>query len=202
MASYEIIIIGAGPAGLSAGLYTARAGLKTVIFERRIFGGQIVNAHRVENYPGFPDGISGFDLASLMHKQAVKYGLEILNEEVVEIKTWKVHSVMTHADVHEAGAIIIAAGSEYIKLGVTGEDKYTGRGVSYCATCDGAFFKGVEVAVVGGGDTAVTDALELTQHASMVYLIHRREQLRASQILQQVAFAQPKINFIWNSVVE
>jgi thioredoxin reductase (NADPH) len=201
MADYEIIIIGGGPAGLAAGLYSARAGLKTILLERGMFGGQIVNAHKVENYPGFPDGISGFDLVTLMHQQAIKYGLEIINTEAKGLKPGKPHSVLTADGSFESNAVIIAAGSEYTKLNVTGEEAYTGRGVSYCATCDGAFFKEAEVAVVGGGDTAVTDALELTQHASKIYLIHRRDQLRASQILQQRAFAHPRLKFVWNSVV-
>jgi thioredoxin reductase (NADPH) len=202
MAQYEVIIIGGGPAGLTAGLYTARAGLKTVLLERSMFGGQIVNAQKVENYPGFPDGVAGFDLVSLMHQQATKYGLEMVTAEVTGIKTGKPHRVLTADEKYEASAIIIGAGSEYTKIGVRGEAEYTGRGVSYCATCDGAFFKEVEVAVVGGGDTAITDALELTQHASKIYVIHRRDQLRASQILQQRAFASPKLKFLWNSVVE
>ncbi len=202
MSKSEVIIIGGGPGGLTTGLYAARAGLKTMLLERGMFGGQIVNAHKVENYPGFPDGISGFDLVSLMHQQATKYGLEITNAEATGIKTGKPHVVLTADGSFEADAVIIAAGSEYTRLGVAGEKEFVGRGVSYCATCDGAFFKDVEVAVVGGGDTAVTDSLELTQHASKIYVIHRRDQLRASQILQQRAFAQPKLNFIWDSVVE
>lgn len=202
MAKYEVIIIGGGPAGLTAGLYSARAGLKTILLERGMFGGQLVNAHKVENYPGFPDGISGFDLVSLMHKQAIKYGLEIINAEATGLKTGKPHNVLTADGEFEANTVIIAAGSEYIKLGIDNEKKFVGRGVSYCATCDGAFFKDRDVAVVGGGDTAITDALELTQHASKIYVIHRRDQLRASQILQQQALAHPKLKFVWNSVVE
>ncbi len=202
MARYEVIIIGGGPAGLTAGLYSARAGLKTLLLERGMFGGQIVNAHKVENYPGFPEGISGYDLVSLMHQQATKYGLEIVTAEVTGLKPGKPHNVLTGDGSFEASAVIIAAGSEYTKLGVAGEEKFVGRGVSYCATCDGVFFKDLEVAVVGGGDTAITDALELTQHASKIYVIHRRDQLRASQVLQQRAFAQPKLKFVWNSVVE
>jgi thioredoxin reductase (NADPH) len=202
MANYEVIIIGGGPAGLTAGLYSARAGLKTVLLERGMVGGQIVNATRIENYPGFPEGISGFDLISLINQQATKYGLEILNAEVTGIKSGKPLTVLTASSNFQPEAVIIAAGSEYSRLGIPGEDKYVGRGISYCATCDGAFFKGREVAVIGGGDTAVSDALELAQHASKIYLIHRREQLRASQILQQRAFTESKLEFIWNSVVE
>ncbi len=202
MAEYEVIIIGGGPAGLTAGLYSARAGLKTLLLERSMFGGQIVNAHKVENYPGFPDGISGYELASLMHQQATKYGLEIVTSEATGLKLGKSHTVITIDSSFESDAVIIAAGSEYTKLGIASEEKFVGRGVSYCATCDGAFFKDLEVAVVGGGDTAITDALELTQHASKIYVIHRRDQLRASQILQERAFAQSKLQFVWNSVVE
>ena len=202
MARYEVVIIGGGPAGLTAGLYAARAGLKTAALEKGMFGGQIVNAHKVENYPGFPDGISGFDLVSLMHQQATRYGLEIINVEATGIKAGKPHSVFTADGNFEANAVIIAAGSEYTKLGVDGEKEFVGRGVSYCATCDGAFFKDREVAVIGGGDTAITDALELTQHASKIYVIHRRDQLRASQVLQQRAFDQPKMKFLWDSIVE
>ncbi len=202
MNRYEVIIVGGGPAGLTAGLYSSRAGLKTLLLERAMFGGQIVNAQRVENYPGFPDGISGFDLASHMHQQAIKYGLEIVNTDVTGIESGKPHLVYTDDSCFETGSIIIAAGSEYNKLGVAGEDKLIGRGVSYCATCDGFLFRDRDVAVIGGGDTAITDALELSQHASRVYVIHRRDQLRAGQVLQQRAFAQPKLEYVWNTVVE
>ncbi|MFP3879496.1 MAG: thioredoxin-disulfide reductase [Dehalococcoidia bacterium] len=202
MAEYEVITIGGGPAGLTAGLYTSRTGLKSLLLERGIVGGQIINATLVENYPGFPSGISGAELASLMHQQAVKYGLEIVNAEVAGIAPGKPYRVLTTEGEFGATAIIIAAGSEYRKLGVLGEEDLSGRGVSYCATCDGFFFRDREVAVVGGGDTAITDALELTRHAKKVYLIHRRDQLRAGQVLQQRAFAEPKLDFIWSTVVE
>jgi thioredoxin reductase (NADPH) len=202
MAKYEVVIIGGGPAGLSAGLYTSRAGLKSILIERGMFGGQIVNAALVENYPGFPDGISGADLGSLMHQQATKYGLETVTAEVSGLELGKPHKITTTEGGFEADAIIIAAGSEYLKLGVPGEETLLGHGVSYCATCDGFFFRGKEVAVVGGGDTAITDALELAQHASKVYLIHRRDQLRAGKVLGQRAFDEPKIEFIWDTVVE
>ena len=202
MAKYEVIIIGGGPAGLTAGLYTSRAGLKSLLIERGIFGGQIVNATLVENYPGFPEGISGSELGSLMQQQAVRYGLEVVTAEVTSLAQEQPYSVSTTEGSFEAAAIIIAAGSEYRKLGVIGEERLSGHGVSYCATCDGFFFRGREVAVVGGGDTAITDALELTRHVSKVYVIHRRDQLRAGQVLQQGAFAQPKLEFIWSTVVE
>ena len=202
MSKHEVIIIGGGPAGLTAGLYTSRAGLKTLLIERGIFGGQVVNASQIDNYPGFPEGISGFELASLMQQQAAKYGLETKTAEVTAIKPGNTYNVTTTEDNFEAEAVIIAAGSEYRKLGAPGEEKLLGRGVSYCATCDGFLFKGMDVAVVGGGDTAITDALELSQHASKVYIIHRRDQLRAGQILQQQALAQPKIQPIWDTVVD
>ena len=202
MGKYEVVIIGGGPAGLTAGLYTSRAGLKTLLVERGVFGGQIVNARLVENYPGFPEGIAGFELASLMHQQAVKYGLETVSAEVTEVKSGQPHRILTSDDTFEADTLIIATGSEYRKLGVAGEGRLLGRGISYCATCDGFFFRERRVAVVGGGDTAITDALELSQLASKVYIIHRRDQLRAGQVLQERAFAEAKIEFVWNTVVE
>jgi len=202
MARYEVIIIGGGPAGLTAGLYTSRAGLKSLLVERGPLGGQMVNTTLVENYPGFPEGIAGSELGSLMHRQAVRYGLEVVTAEVIDIAQGQSYGVATTEGSFEVGAIIIAAGSEYRKLGVAGEERLAGRGVSYCATCDGFFFRGREVAVVGGGDTAITDALELSQLASKVYVIHRRDQLRAGQVLQERAFAHPKLEFIWSMVVE
>jgi len=161
-----------------------------------------VNAALVENYPGFPQGISGLELGSLMHQQATKYGLEIVTAEVTGIAPGQPYSISTTEGDFEAKAIIIAAGSEYRKLGVLDEERLAGHGVSYCATCDGFFFRDQEVAVVGGGDTAITDALELTRHAKKVYVIHRRDQLRAGQVLQQRAFAEPKLEFIWSTLVE
>ena len=202
MVRYEVLIIGGGPAGLTAGLYTSRAGLKSLLMERGILGGQIINATLVENYPGFPQGISGAKLGSLMQQQAVKYGLEVVAAEVKGTALGQPYTISTTEGDFEATAIIIAAGSEYRKLGVPGEERLSGHGVSYCATCDGFFFRDREVAVVGGGDTAITDALELTRHAKKVYLIHRRDQLRAGQVLQQRALVEPKLEFIWSTVVE
>jgi thioredoxin reductase (NADPH) len=202
MSRYEVIIIGGGPAGLTAGLYASRAGLKTLLCERGMFGGQIVNARQVDNYPGFPKGISGIELASLMHQQATKYGLETVTAEVTEVKPGRAYDVLITGGNFEAETIIIATGSEYRKLGVPGEEKLLSRGVSYCATCDAFFFRDLDVAVVGGGDTAITDALELSEHASKVYIIHRRDQLRAGQVLQQLALAHPKLKPIWDTVVD
>ena len=202
MERYDVIIIGGGPAGLTSGLYTSRAGLKSLLLERGAVGGQMVNTTMIENYPGFPEGISGAELGSFMHQQAIKYGLEVLTAEVTDVIKGQSYSIATTGGSFEAGAIIIATGSEYRKLGVPGEKRLSGRGVSYCATCDGFFFRNREVAVVGGGDTAITDAIELGQHASKVCVIHRRGQLRAGKVLQQRAFAHPKLEFIWDSVVE
>ncbi len=202
MARYEVIIIGGGPAGLAAGLYTSRAGLKSLLVERSVLGGQIVNATLVENYPGFPGGISGSELGSLMHQQAVRHGLEVITAEVIGLTPGQPYGISTTEGNFEAAVIVIAAGSEYRKLEVVGEEKFSGHGVSYCATCDGFLFRDRKVAVVGGGDTAITDALELSQHAKKVYVIHRRDQLRAGQTLQQRAFAQPKLEFIWSTMVD
>lgn len=201
--SYQLIIIGGGPAGLSAGLYATRARLSTLLIERAIPGGQIINAELVENYPGFPQGISGAELGSLMEQQATKYGLEIIMAEVEGVEVGEEEkTVHTSEGQYRAKALIIAGGSEHGKLGVPGEEELRGRGVSYCATCDGAFFKDQVIAVVGGGNVAINDTLFLTRFASKVIVIHRRDELRATKILQERAFAQPKIEFLWDTVVE
>jgi len=202
MDKYDVIIIGGGPAGLTAGLYISRAGLKSLLLEQGMFGGQMVNAALIENYPGFPEGIAGSELGTLMHRQAVRYGLEVVIAEVIGVTGGQFYIVSTTEGSFEGAAIIVATGSEYRKLGVAGEERLSGRGISYCATCDGFFFRDMEVAVVGGGDTAITDALELSQNARKVYVIHRRDQLRAGQVLQQRAFDHPKLEFIWSTVVE
>ncbi|MBA7645275.1 Thioredoxin reductase [subsurface metagenome] len=200
---YDVVIIGGGPAGLTAGLYASRAKLNSLLIERGLVGGQIANAERVENYSGFPEGINGFELGQLMHQQATKYGLKTLLAEVTGIELQEGQKVIrtTEGDFM-ARAVIIAGGSERYKLDVPGEEEFTGKGVSYCATCDGAFFREQPVAVVGGGDAAITEALHLAKFASRVTVIHRRDQLRASRILQEKAFSQPKIEFRWNSIVE
>jgi thioredoxin reductase (NADPH) len=166
-------------------------------------GGQIVNAELVENYPGFPDGISGYDLTQLMHKQAIKFGLETLTAEVTGIKLKGMQKIVqTSEGDFVTRAMIIASGLERQKLGIPGEKEFTGRGVSYCATCDGAFFRDRPIAVVGGGNAAITEALQLTKFASRVTVIHRRRQLRATRILQEKAFVEPKIEFLWDAIVE
>ena len=198
---YELIIVGGGPAGLTAGIYAARARLRTLLVDRGIPGGQIVNAELVENYPGFPEGIPGAELGQLMEKQAAKYGLETAMAEVGAIVIEDgVKVVETSEARYSARAVIIAGGSEYSKLGVPGEEELRGRGVSYCATCDGAFFRDQVVAVVGGGNVAINDAIFLTRFASKVIVIHRRDELRATKILQERAFAEPAIEFRWSSV--
>ncbi len=199
---YDVIIIGGGPAGLSAGLYTSRARLKTLFIEKAAIGGMIINAGLVENYPGFADGVSGIDLTQAMFKQATKFGMEMLSADVTGLRIdGKNKVVATSQGDFSAGAVIIAGGSERQKLDVPGEVEYTGKGVSYCATCDGAFFRDKIVAVIGGGNAAVTEALELTRFASRIYVIHRRAELRATKIVQEKAFAEKKIEFIWDTVV-
>ncbi|MBI5181237.1 MAG: thioredoxin-disulfide reductase [Nitrospirae bacterium] len=201
---YDIIIIGGGPAGLTAGLYTSRARLDTLLIERALIGGQIVTTDKVENYPGFEQGISGPELAKHMEAQAKRFGLEIISGMVVlaEDKGDSKSVRLEDGNEYACKAIIIASGAEPAKLEVEGEDKYRGRGVSYCATCDGAFFKNLKIAVIGGGDSAIEEALFLTKFASEVYVVHRRNELRATKILQERLFANPKIKVVWDSVVE
>ena len=202
MQEYEVAIIGGGPAGLTAGLYASRYGLNTVLIERGMYGGQIVNAGRVENYPGFPQGISGMELGQMFYEQSLRFGLQTITADVTAFKREaKLFHISTDDLEISARAVIIASGSNYRKLGVPGEDKLTGSGVSYCATCDGFLFRDKDVAVIGGGDTAVSDAIELSQHCNKVYVVHRRHDLRATQALQHVAFSIPRIEFIWDSVV-
>jgi len=200
---YDVVIIGGGPAGLSAGLYAARARLRSLLVERAVPGGLIVNAGLVENYPGFPQGISGLELAELMSQQATKFGLETLTAEVTRLELRGEQKVVTTTEGNlVAKAVIIASGSDRVKLGVPGEEEFTGRGVSYCAICDGALFQDQPVAVVGGGNAAINEALDLSKFASRVTVIHRRQELRATRILQERALAHPKIEFRWNTVVE
>ncbi len=201
--NYEVIIIGGGPAGLTAGLYASRARLNSLLIEKGLVGGQIVNAERVENYPGFPEGITGFELGQLIHQQATKYGLKTVIAEAtgIELKA-RQKVVKTTKGNFIAKAVIISSGSERYKLGIPGEEEFTGKGVSYCATCDAVFFKEQPVVVVGGGDAAITEALHLAKFASRVIVIHRRNQLRASRILQEKALAEPKIELLWNTIVE
>jgi len=198
---YDIVIVGGGPAGLAAGLYAARGRRRTALLEKGIIGGQIALTASIENYPGI-ENISGFDLAQAMLRQAESYGLEVHYVEAKALERQdRLWVVRTEGEDYLAKAVIIASGAEYNRLGVPGEEELTGRGVSYCATCDAAFFPDQEVAVVGGGDAAIDEGLFTTRYAAKVYVIHRRDRLRASRILQERAFANPKMHFIWNTVV-
>jgi len=200
--TYEVVIVGAGPAGLAAGLYCQRAALKTVLFEKGLIGGQIAISKDVENYPGV-EGITGFDLAERMVNHARNFGLDIREAEVTEIQTGSdLHAVLlANGDVVRTAALILALGGTARKLRVPGEAEYLASGVSYCATCDGFFFRNRTVLVVGGGDTAVEEALYLAKIAKKVYLVHRGDTLRASKILQDRLFADPRIEIIWNTIV-
>jgi thioredoxin reductase (NADPH) len=200
---YDVVIIGGGPAGLAAGIYVKRAMLNALILEKTGIGGQIIVTDLVENYPGFLE-ISGADLARKFEEHAQKFGLE--TRSMVEVSgiedRGKTKIVKTTAGDFEAKAVIVAAGTTPKKLGAKGELEFTGRGVSYCATCDGFFFRDRVVVVVGGGDSAITEAIFLTKMAKNVIIVHRRDKLRAEKINQEHAFANPKISFVWDSVVE
>jgi len=198
---YDVIIIGGGPAGLTAGLYGARARLNALLLERLAPGGQVLTTDWVENYPGFPDGISGFELVDRMKAQAEKFGLKIQNDEVIRLELSDGRkTVLTAAGSLETKAIILCCGATWKKLGIEGEDQLMGKGVSFCATCDGPFYRNQEVAVIGGGDTAVEEAIFLTRFVSKVHIVHRRDKLRATRILQERAMSHEKIEFIWDSI--
>jgi thioredoxin reductase (NADPH) len=202
MREYDVIIVGAGPGGLTAGMYASRANLKTLCIEKLMPGGQIANTYLVEDYPGF-ESISGPELAQKMEAHAKKFGLIIENDMANKIRPDGKHwTVEGDSDSYRGKAIIIATGGQPRKLGVPGELEYTGKGVSYCAICDGAFFREEVIAVFGGGDSAVEEGIFLTKFGSKVYIIHRRDQLRAEKIIQQRARANPKIEFVWDSIAE
>jgi thioredoxin reductase (NADPH) len=199
----DVVIIGAGPAGLAAALYTGRGRLQTIVLEKAIPGGQILLTDWIENYPGFPDGIAPFDLMDNFRKQAERFGALIKTDEAKAVRRegrdWVVNGQGTE---YKAKAAIIASGAAYRKLGIPNEMRLTGKGVSYCATCDGPFFRDAVVAVVGGGDNALTEAVLLTKFCRKLYLIHRRGQFRAIKILQERVFANPKIEVLWNCIVD
>ena len=201
--NYDVIIVGAGPAGMAAAIYTGRARLETLILEKGMPGGQILLTDFVENYPGFPDGVVPFELMDNFRKHAEKFGTKIESDEVKEIrKEGELWHVVGNKGEYPGQTVIIATGSSYRKLGLPKEAKLTGRGVSYCGTCDGAFFKDKEVAVIGGGDYALTEALFLTKFCSSVKIIHRRDELRGEKILQERVFANEKMEVLWDSVID
>lgn len=202
MSSYQLIIIGGGPAGLTAGLYASRARLNVVLLEKGASGGQVLNTDWIDNYPGFIDGLSGFDLAEKMTAHAARFGLETKLAEVTSMDlAGPVKKIFLEGgDVLTTQAVIIATGARPTKLEIPGEKELAGKGVSYCATCDAPFYRNLEIAVIGGGNTAIQEAIHLTKFAGKVSVIHRRDELRATKILQEKAFANDKIEFIWNSV--
>jgi len=204
MQKEKVIIIGSGPAGLTAALYTARARLEPLVISGNQLGGQISITNEVENYPGFPEGTTGPELVELMQKQAERFGARLLIDEVTEVdfRQGPPFHVKTHGDEYEADAVIICVGASPKRLGIPGEEQMIGRGVSFCATCDGFFFREKDVIVVGGGDSALEEGLFLTRFANQVRIIHRRDELRAGEALKRRAFANEKISFIWDTVVE
>jgi len=200
---YDLVIIGGGPAGMTAGMYAARARMNVLLLEKLSPGGQILNTDWVENYPGFPEGIGGFDLADRMKSQALRFGLPVEAAEVarLDLSLPVKQVVLAGGTVVRSQSVIIATGATWNKLGVAGESELLGKGVSYCATCDGPFFRDAVTAVVGGGDSAVEEAVFLTRFAKKVYLIHRRDKLRATKIVQERATGNEKIEILWNTVV-
>jgi thioredoxin reductase (NADPH) len=203
---YDLVIIGGGPAGLTAGIYAGRARLCALLIEKMIHGGQMMTTDLVENYPGFPEGISGPELSDRMRQQAERFGLKIVTGEVLELVPGTPekpdHTVVLEDRRVTTGAVIIASGAHYRHLGVPGEEKLTGKGVSFCATCDGALYRDQEIAMVGGGDTALSETLFLTRFASKIHLIHRRDALRGAKYLQEQVLSHDKVQVHWNSVVE
>lgn len=202
METKDLVIIGGGPAGLAAGIYAARADLNTVLLERAMPGGMVLNTESIENYPGFTDAVGGFELMAAMENQARRFGLEIRANDVLELKPTdgKLTVKSSQGDIN-TGAVIIATGVQPQQLRVKGETELTGRGVSYCATCDGPLFRGKKVAVIGGGDAAIEEAVHLAKFADKVFIIHRRGELRATKAVQKKALANTKIEFVWHNVV-
>jgi thioredoxin reductase (NADPH) len=200
--TYEVVIIGSGPAGYTAGIYTSRAKLNTLLISGSLPGGQLMTTSEVENYPGFPNGIFGPELMMNMRQQAERFGAKVLDDEVVEVDFKKrPFGIKTHGQGFRSESVIICTGASPRKLGLKAEQEFAGKGISYCATCDGPFFKGEDIAVVGGGDTAIEEATFLTKFGKSVKIIHRKDFLRASKILQEKAFENPKIDFVWDHVV-
>lgn len=200
--TYEVVIIGSGPAGYTAGIYTSRAKLNTLLISGSLPGGQLMTTSEVENYPGFPNGIFGPELMMNMRQQAERFGAKLLDDEVVEVDfKRRPFGIRTQGQEFRSESVIICTGASPRKLGLKAEQEFAGKGISYCATCDGPFFKGEDIAVVGGGDTAIEEATFLTKFGKSVKIIHRKDILRASKILQEKAFENPKIDFVWDHVV-
>lgn len=201
---YQLVIVGGGPAGLTAGLYAARGRLKTLLIEKGATGGQVLITDWVDNYPGFTEGVSGFDLMDKMTAHADRFGLEKKFAVIASLDLQGAIKRITleNGEVITAQSVIICTGARPKRLNIPGEHEFSGRGVSYCATCDGPFYRDLEIAVVGGGDTAIQEALHLTRFAAKVTIIHRRDELRATKILQEKAFCNPKIKFVWNTQVQ
>jgi thioredoxin reductase (NADPH) len=204
MKQEQIVIIGSGPAGLTAALYTARAQLEPLVISGSQLGGQISITSEVENYPGFPQGTTGPELVELMRAQAETFGARLLIDEVTEVdfRSGPPFTVKSHSETYQAKAVIVTVGASPIRLGVPGEEEFIGRGVSFCATCDGFFFRDKDVVVVGGGDSAMEEGIFLTRFANQVQVVHRRDQLRAGEALKRRAMNNEKIDFVWDSVVE
>jgi thioredoxin reductase (NADPH) len=201
--TYDLLILGAGPAGLAAAIYGCRANLRVLVFEQMLAGGEIASTDRLDNYPGFPEGIGGADFGQLLEQQARRFGAEIVSATVEEASLGgEVKKVITSRGSFYARAIIIATGTVPRLLGVPGEEKLRGRGISFCATCDGPFFRGKKIAVVGGGDAALQEALFLTRFTEQIFLIHRRDELRAVPYLQERVFEQPRIKILWDTIVK
>ncbi|MEG1512651.1 MAG: thioredoxin-disulfide reductase [Raoultibacter sp.] len=201
-ALYDVVVIGSGPAGMTAALYAARAGLRVALLERLMAGGQLGETERIDNYPGFPEGAGGFDLAFSMKQQAERFGAISINEEVIKVDmTTSPKQVITGAGTYEAKSVIIATGARPRKLGLENEEALAGRGVSYCATCDGNFFRGKTVIVIGGGNTAVADALYLSRICEQVIIVYRRNTLRATAVYHDVLNDIENVSFEWDSVV-
>lgn len=201
---YDVVIVGAGPAGMTAALYAGRSMLRTAVLERGVAGGELLNTETIEDYPGF-EHIDGWDLAQRFESHARKFGAEFRQTTAMGVKKLdggRFETTTDSGDVYHSPTVIVTSGGTPIKLGIPGELEYAGKGVSYCAICDGAFFKGHTIAVVGGGDAAVEESDFLTRYAEKVYLVHRRSELRASKILQKRLFDNPKIEVVWDSVVE